>query len=215
MFLIIELQSKHFKTDDKEGDGFDKRISKDKDRAEKKKKSERKREAAAVDEDEDLRRAIELSKKTAQKDEERRKKEEKIGEKGSKKEDADKDGEFDFGAGFEKFATNQNDAGNSNPNDLDGFDFGDVAAKEEKKEDNPDGGEDFDFNFGGDKEADKKPDSPNKEAAPQTGDLLDLLGGLDMNAGSNPPAANPSESTNALDFFNNGDAGGALGNAAA
>lgn len=53
--------------------------------------------------------------------------------------------------------------------------------------------------------------------APQTGDLLDLLSGLDMNAGSqpNPPASNPSEQKNALDFFNNDDAGGALGSAAA
>ena len=101
------MQSKHFKTDDK-GDGFDKKISKDNkeskaDRS-KKKDRERKRESAAVDEDEDLRRAIEESKKTAMKDEERRKKDDKIEAKGG--EAADKDGEFDFGAGFEKFATN-------------------------------------------------------------------------------------------------------------
>lgn len=49
---------------------------------------------------------------------------------------------------------------------------------EEKK-----GDDDFDFNFGGDKKSGDKI-VPSKEPAAASGDLLDLLGGLDMNAGS-------------------------------
>lgn len=128
------MQNKHFKTDsvEKSGDGFGEKISKDKKSAssnDKKKERESRRKAAAYDEDEDLKRAIELSKQTA-------KKEDKIRASvvitDPKKDlpDEDKGGDFDFGAGFEKFATNNNDAaGNDNPNDLDGFDFGDVSGK--------------------------------------------------------------------------------------
>ena len=76
-----------------------------------------------MDEDEELRRAIEESKRTAEKEELARIKneaQEKIKPK-EKKPAADAD-EFDFGAGFEKFATGQQkiDADNN----LDGFDFG-------------------------------------------------------------------------------------------
>lgn len=56
---------------------------------------------------------------------------------------------------------------------------------------------------------------PSKEPAAAQGDLLDLLGGLDMNAGSEPPKpVDANENKNALDFFNNDNGGGALGNAA-
>ena len=55
---------------------------------------------------------------------------------------------------------------------------------------------------------------PSKEPAAAQGDLLDLLGGLDMNAGSEQKPADANENKNALDFFNNDNGGGALGNAA-
>ena len=45
------------------------------------------------------------------------------------------------------------------------------------------GDDDFDFNFGGDKKSGDKI-VQSKEPAAASGDLLDLLGGLDMNAGS-------------------------------
>lgn len=84
-----------------------------------------------------------------------------------------------------------------------------AGAKEEKKEPASD---EFDFNFGGEKKAAKVSEEP----AAQTGDLLDLLGGLDMNAGTEPAQPEGSDQ-NALDFFNDDSAknAGALGAAAA
>lgn len=87
-----------------------------------------------VDEDEEIQKAIELSKISAQREEEERLKElaiqegklEKIPAKGSGSIKNNQKDDFDFGSGFEKFATGQvqeNEAvGGDN---LDDFDFGD------------------------------------------------------------------------------------------
>lgn len=94
------MQSSHFKTDN-----FEQPISKPK--KESKDRPKKKPTVAQQDEDDELKRAIELSKKTAEKEERERIKseQEKIKAKESKPA-ADAD-EFDFGAGFEKFATGQ------------------------------------------------------------------------------------------------------------
>ena len=52
--------------------------------------------------------------------------------------------EFDFGAGFEKFATGQQKI--DGDNNLDGFDFGGSDAKQQDKDKDDD---EFEFNFGG------------------------------------------------------------------
>jgi len=178
-----KLQNRHFKTDDtgnsrdREGSGSRNRDKKEK---EKKPKADKK---ANNDEEADLQRAIEESKKTAEREERNRKAaltlntgEEVIGKR--KKPAAGGD-EFDFGGK----GVDADKAGARDANDINDFDFGDVAAaKEEKKEPASD---EFDFNFGG---GDPKAAKVNEEPAAQTGDLLDLLGGLDMNAGAEPAA---------------------------
>jgi hypothetical protein len=86
-----------------------------------------------------------------------------------------------------------------------------AGAKEEKKEP---GSDEFDFNFGG---GDAKTAKVSEEPAAQTGNLLDLLGGLDMNAGTSSAAEPGNSNPNALDFFNDASANnaGALGASAA
>jgi len=159
-----------------------------------------------------LQRAIELSKKTAEKEERERLAAAKRAAAddviGKRKKPADAEGDdYDFGAGFEKGAAGKK----GDANDINDFDFGDVAGgKEEGKEPASD---EFDFNFGG---GEAKAAKVSEEPAAQTGDLLDLLGGLDMNAGTEPPAKPEGSDQNALDFFNDDNAknDGALGAAA-
>lgn len=80
------------------------------------------------------------------------------------------DEEFNFGAGFEKFASNNNPVQGDNIND---FDFGsDVIQSKKPKKD------EFDFNFGG--AGAQKSSQPASSSG--GGDLMDLLGGVDMNA---------------------------------
>jgi len=207
------LQNRHFKTDDtsnsrdRDGSG-----SQNREKKEKAPKKADKKDKKPNDEEADLQRAIEESKKTAEKEERARIATAKhsVGGDviGKKKKAGDAGGDdFDFGGGFE----DKDKAGAGDPNNINDFDFGDVAAaKEEKKEPAND---EFDFNFGG---GDAKPEKPSEEPAAQTGDLLDLLGGLDMNAGAEPVAQPESSNQNALDFFNDDSAknAGALGAAA-
>ena len=124
---------------------------------------------------------------------------------GKRKKPAAGGDDFDFGG------KGLDDGAKGNPNDINDFDFGsDLAgAKEEVKEPASD---EFDFNFAGGDAAKAK---PSEEPAAQTGDLLDLLGGLDMNAGTEPAQAD-NNGKNALDFFNDDTAKneGALGAAA-
>ena len=87
--------------------------------------------------------------------------------------------------------------GGDNPND---FDFGGEQIGSKKESGKKD---EFDFNFGG-----KGVEQKKEEPAAQGGDLMDLLGGIDMNA-------QPQKQENALDFFGGGADNGALGAAAA
>ena len=98
---------------------------------------------------------------------------------------AKSDDEFNFGTGFEKFSTNNKPVQGDNVND---FDFGsDVIQPKGSKQDE----REFDFNFAGGSAAPQ-----NKEPAPaQSNDLMDLLGGVDMNAQPEAPKEN------ALNFF--------------
>jgi len=197
------LQNRHFKTDDTGDSGArDGSGSRNRERKERKPK-----EKKPSDEDADIARAIEESKKTAEREERNRLAAAKrAGAEdviGKRKKPAEAGGDdFDFGGkGL--------DDKPSDPNDINDFDFGGAGAKEEKKEPASD---EFDFNFAGGEAKGK----PSEEPAAQTGDLLDLLGGLDMNAGT-VPAQPEGGGQNALDFFNDDSAknDGALGAAAA
>jgi hypothetical protein len=196
------LQNRHFKTDDT-GNSGDRGGSGSRNR-ESRKERERKPKADKKnnnDEDADLQRAIEESKKTAEREERARVAAEKLQGAdviGKKKKQPAGGNDFDFGRGGIA------DAGDVN--DINGFDFGaDAGPKEEKKDD------EFDFNFGAGKA--EKPKEPEPVAG--GGDLMDLLGGLDMNAGTQP-AQPEAQGQNALDFFNDDSAknDGALGAAA-
>ena len=204
--IDLELQNRHFKTDDtgaeeREGSGS---------RQPREKKEKPAKSKKPTDEEADIQRAIALSKQTAEREERTRlaaaKKAGAGGVIGKRKKAAEGE-DFDFGGGFEAGKKAAADA-----NDINDFDFGDVAgAKEEKKEPASD---EFDFNFGG---GDAKPAKASAEPAAQTGDLLDLLGGLDMNAGTSSAAEPDNSNPNALDFFNDASAknAGALGASAA
>lgn len=90
------------------------------------------------DEDEEIRKAIEISKETAKKEEEMRKKRTKPQQVNSGEKD-----DFDIGAGFEKFAT----GAQGNNNDIDDFDFGNLGGSNSKKEENKHE-EEFNFDVG-------------------------------------------------------------------
>lgn len=129
-------------------------------REEKEKERQRRRErqaqaaSAVVDEEEELRRAIELSKQTAAKEEQRRVNE-VIGASKSQPQGSPskEDDEFNFGSGFEKFSTNNKPVQGDNVND---FDFGSDVIQPKGKQD----AEEFDFNFAGGSAAPQKKEEP-------------------------------------------------------
>ena len=109
-------------------------------------------------EDDEIRKAIELSKITAQKEEAARLKEvakaqgkikDKSGRVGSNQNKSKNKEDIDFGQGFEKFAT-MNAGGRIGGDNLDDFDFGDSKPSDK------DGGE-FNFNFGAEEKKEEKP----------------------------------------------------------
>ena len=191
--FVVELTGQHFRSDPVQGSyqvaggsgsyaredrGYD-RQRREPRRDLRNKRNHRNEEPAAFDEEEEVRRAIELSKVSAQREEEERLKELAAAEgrlnKQKKKESKhNEDGDFDFGSGFEKFATGQNGDNEAVGGDnLDDFDFNDDKDKK--------GGEDFNFNFGAEEQ--KK-----DEKAGGVGDLLDLDFGSSSAPTDNQPA---------------------------
>jgi hypothetical protein len=148
--------------------------------------------AAADDEEDEIRKAIELSKVTAQREEEDRLKEkamktsklkENSGRVGSH---AKHDKDFDFGSGFEQFAAYNNGAAVGGDN-LDDFDFGD-HPKPSKNQPSKD---EFNFNFGGQKNAKKE-----EKKQDHVGDLLDL----DFSSSQPEPKQNIISNSGNADF---------------
>lgn len=96
------------------------------------------------------------------------------------------DDEFDFGTGFEKFGTNNNRPVQGD--DVNDFDFGSEVIQPKQNQD------EFDFNFAGGGAAPQKKEEVQPQPQPSN-DLMDLLGGVDMNAKPEAPKEN------ALNFF--------------
>ena len=59
---------------------------------------------------------------------------------------------FDFGSGFDKFAST-NDANNTGADNANAFDFGGVIGGNKNNNESAGTGDDFQFNFGGDTSA--------------------------------------------------------------
>lgn len=138
------------------------------------------RQSRRNDADDELKKAIELSKETAKKEEERRKRKQTAP---SRVQDKDGNGDdFDIGLGFEKFATG---VAGGRANDIDDFDFNNIDSNRggDKKEENKQ--EDM-FNF--DVASSPQKNAANSVGAAQGGgDLMDLLGGPSQPQQNNQP----------------------------
>lgn len=199
-----EMTNQHFKTDaaavdhgysyqqaeyqGKQSNGANNGVVEQKRKEDKEKDRQRRRErqaqaaSGAIDEDEEIRRAIELSKETAKKEEKQRVKEVLTTSKAQPQNSspAKAEDEFNFGSGFEKFSTNNKPVQGDNVND---FDFGSdvIQPKGAQKQEG-----EFDFNFNGGGAAPQKKEVPQSSGGGM--DLMDLLGGVDMNAQPEPQA---------------------------